>query len=79
MRQMSVFRFEVDTQRYVHSCCRPVCEGQHNRLLGWSSFAVHRQAYRRSHGPSPTKFLAYLVVLCFESRYPKQNTVAHLK
>jgi len=27
----------------------------------------------------PLKFLAYLVVLCFERRCPKQNTVAHLK
>jgi len=24
------------------------------------------------------KFLAYLVILCFERRYPKQNTVARL-
>jgi len=29
-----------------------------------------------SHAP---KFLAYLVVLCFEKRCPKQNTVARLK
>jgi len=27
----------------------------------------------------PPKFLAYLVILCFERRYPKQNIVARLK
>ena len=29
--------------------------------------------------PTPFKFLACLVVLCFERRFPKQNTVARLK
>jgi len=27
----------------------------------------------------PPQFLAYLVILCFERRYPKQNTVTRLK
>jgi len=27
----------------------------------------------------PAKFLAYLVILCFESQCPKPNTVARLK
>jgi len=28
---------------------------------------------------APLKFLEYLVILCFEGRYPKQNTVVSLK
>jgi len=30
-------------------------------------------------GPAPPKFLEHLVILCFERRYLKQNTVASLK
>jgi len=30
-------------------------------------------------GPCLLEFLAYLVTLCFDRRYPKQNTVARLK
>jgi len=40
------------------------------------------QAHRRSqggHGAIPPQFLKYLVILCFERRCPKQNTVASLK
>jgi len=38
--------------------------------------------HRRSQGGKgvmPPKFLEYFVILCFESRCPKQNTVARLK
>ena len=40
---------------------------------------IHRrsQGGPRSHGPS--KFLEYLVILCFKRQYLKQNTVAQLK
>jgi len=34
---------------------------------------------RVGRGSWPPKYLAYLVILCFERRYPKQNTVARLK
>ena len=34
---------------------------------------------RRPREPCPKNFLAYLVVLCFERRCLKQNTVARLK
>jgi len=32
-----------------------------------------------ARGPCPPKFLEYLVILCLERQYPKQNTVARLK
>jgi len=32
----------------------------------------------RTGGIPPPTFLAYLDILCFKRRYPKQNTVAHL-
>jgi len=32
-----------------------------------------------ARGGMPPRFLAYLVILCFERRYPKQNIVASLK
>jgi len=36
--------------------------------------------HRRSQGGHvPHEFLEYLVILCFESRYSKQNTAAGLK
>jgi len=35
------------------------------------------QGGARSHGPS--KFLEYLVILCFKRQYLKQNTVTQLK
>jgi len=33
----------------------------------------------RSTGAPPKKILKYLVILCFEWRYPKENTIASLK
>jgi len=40
---------------------------------------IHRRSQwgPRSHGPS--KFLEYLVILCFKRQYLKQNSVAQLK
>jgi len=38
-----------------------------------------RLKHIRSQGGMPPKLLAYLVILCFEMWYPKQNTVARLK
>ena len=40
---------------------------------------IHRRSQwgPRRHGPS--KFLEYLVILCFKRQYLKQNTVARLK
>jgi len=35
--------------------------------------------HRRSQGAMPPKFLANLVILCFERQCPKQNTAASLK
>jgi len=34
---------------------------------------------RGAQGGHVPKFLEYLVILCFERRYPKRNTVASLK
>ena len=38
---------------------------------------VHKRSQGRGHAPS--KFLEYLVNLCFKRQYLKQNTVARLK
>jgi len=43
---------------------------------------ISERTHSRSQGgqrPCPPKFLAYLVVLCFERRCPKPNTVARSK
>jgi len=42
-------------------------------------FLYHPQAYPGGKGAMTPKFLAYLVILCFERRCPKHNTVARLK
>ena len=34
---------------------------------------------RGPRGPCPPKFAANVIILCFDRRYPKQNTVPHLK
>jgi len=45
-----------------------------------SRTASKRLIHRRSQGGMPpAKFLAYLVILCFERRCPKQNTAARLR
>ena len=41
--------------------------------------SLYAPPHRRTQGCTPSKFLAYLVILCFESRCLKQNTVARLK
>ena len=38
-----------------------------------------RRSQRRAGGHAPLQFLEYLVISCFERRYPKQNTVDRLK
>jgi len=40
----------------------------------------HRRSQEGGHGTMPPrKFLKYLVILCFERRYSRQNAVASLK
>jgi len=48
---------------------------QQTRLQSACSIGVARGA----HGAYPTTFLAYIVILCFGRRYPKQNSVIRLK
>jgi len=51
----------------------------------WNRYTVQEQAqmhWRSQEGIRvtwPPKYLAYLVILCFETRCRKPNTVAHLK
>jgi len=41
---------------------------------------VHRRSQGGAYGAmAPHKFFKYLVILCFERRYSKQNAVASLK
>ena len=50
--------------------------------LKWINKNTSSEGHRRSQGVKgvfPHKFLALLVILCFEKRYHKQNTVAGLK
>ena len=39
----------------------------------------HRRNQKGPRGPCPVKFLAYLVILCFEKRHPKQKYCCSLK
>jgi len=51
--------------------------------LGFWELCTKPSIHRRSHGTQGAmvcpKFLAYSVILCFEKRCSKHNTVAHLK
>jgi len=40
---------------------------------------MHRRSQGGASGAMPPKFLEYIVILCFERRYPIQNTVASQK
>jgi len=46
---------------------------------GNHSIAAAIDVARRAKEECPPKLVAYLVILCFERRCPKQNTVARLK
>jgi len=39
----------------------------------------HRRSQVGSKGPCPPKFLEKIVILCFERRFSKQNSVIRLK
>jgi len=43
----------------------------------WSNLYI--SVVRGGQGAIPHTYLAYLTILCFEKRCPKQNAVAHLK
>jgi len=57
-----------------HSCI--------NIVLGPQCFYLqktHVDIIGVATGPCPPKFLACTVILCLKMRYPKQNSVLHLK
>jgi len=47
--------------------------------LAQRQFQHYKRSERNPGRLSPSTFVSYLVILFFERRYPKQNTVAHLK
>ena len=66
-RQSSVKRFLFETNKNTST---PLClstKRRRHRCAGWAKVAM------------TPKFLAFLVILCFERQCPKQNTVARLK
>jgi len=58
------------------------CEGKSvaiETVLTKKRNSLHRRSQGGANGAMPPQFLEYLVILCFERRYPMQNTVASLK
>jgi len=51
---------------------RSVCYSQH--ITSW-----HRRSQGAAEGPYPPKFLENIVILFFERRFSKQNSVIHLQ
>ena len=43
------------------------------------SASVHRRSQEGPKGPCPPKYFENIVVLCFEMRFSKQNSVIQLK
>ena len=59
--------------------CRCSCRYTHGRNFVVKCGGTHkrRQGGQRGHGPP--KFLENIVIVCFESRFSKQNSVIRLK
>jgi len=47
--------------------------------MGKVSHVLHRRSQGGPTGPCPPEDLEHIVILCFERRYPKQNTVIRPK
>ena len=80
--QNNVFQQENNlTKSTVRQISKPAVKGLSNNFHT-RCFSGKGCGHRRIHGVqgvTPPKFLAYLVILCFDKRYLRQNTVARLK
>jgi len=69
---------EPDISSKFHSlCCFPVLWTSTLKRTGWKECrrnqSPHRRSQGKAHGAMTPKFLAYLVILCFKKRRPKQK------
>jgi len=60
----------------LQAFCSWKIELQVSTVLSFSFFSCNHRRSQGGHAPS--KFLAYLVILCFDRQCLEQNTVAHL-